>query len=140
MPEFDKAVAKTTQVLVSLCRDVKVREIVRQRLLITASRLVNDMLSRLSEKESSFSAVPLVRLFRTAKEAFGTRRVESGDHESFLEFAPAVSNIESLWQAIDSRLAAHNNLLLSAPSVAQQALQKRRCGFISFSQQRVPPR
>ena len=126
MPEFDKAVAKTTQVLVSLCRDVKVREIVRQRLLITASRLVNDMLSRLSEKESSFSAVPLVRLFRTAKEAFGTRRVESGDHESFLEFAPAVSNIESLWQAIDSRLAAHNNLLLSAPSVAQQALQKRR--------------
>jgi hypothetical protein len=126
MPEFDKAVAKTTQVLVSLCKDVKVREIVRQRLLATASRLVADMLTRLADKESSFSAVPLVRLFRTAKEAFGTKRVEAGESESFLDFAASVTNIEALWQAVDLRLSSHNNLLLSAPSVAQQALQKRR--------------
>lgn len=125
MPEFDKAVTKVSQILVTLCRDVKMREVVRQRLLATGSRLVNDVLTRLTQDES-FTAVPLVKLFRTAKEAFGTKRLAAGEEETFLDFAPAITNIGSLWSAVHTRLAAHNNLLLGAPSVAQQALQKRR--------------
>lgn len=126
MPEFDKAVAKCTHILVSLCRDVKVRELVRQRLLATGARLVADMLNRLNDVDKrDFGAVALVRLFRTAQEAFGSKRVEIGDQESFLDFASAITNIDALWSGIDLRMAAHNNLLIGAPSVAQQALQKQ---------------
>ena len=118
MPEFDKAMHKASLILVALARDLRMRELVRQKLLATAGRLVGEMLVKLGDSaDNSVSAAPLARVFKTAREAFATS-------ETYSDFAPAVPNIDQLWAAMDLRLTSHSGLLLGSPSIAQQALQK----------------
>ena len=128
MPEFDKAVDKDSEILIALGKLTDMKLVVWQKLANTGSKLVAEMLAKLV-LQPIIHCVPLARVFKTARLAFGSE---------FSDFSSSIIGIETLWNFINERLSIHNNLLLGKPSIAQQRLAASQTSLVESGDNESP--